>query len=135
MTPHPYIVVGCPGCGAVRVVKRGPSTAQCPRCGRRFKLGRALVHYECECMEDARAAAAHVRSGGAYNPSEGMTPRSISPIEEGVRIAKELSADGKGFTREQFAAAAESEKALDILLESGEVFEKRPGLYLAVRDM
>lgn len=138
MTPKPYRVVGCPGCGTVRVVREGPATAQCPRCGRRFRLGSALTYCESKTMEGARVAAACVRSGGTYAPSEGGGwSGTASSLERWVMIARELSADGEGFTEEQFVKAAQrgdGEKALAALLEMGEVLEKRPGLYLAVRD-
>jgi hypothetical protein len=49
-----YSVVGCPDCGALKIVDGRPETTTCPRCGRRSTFRKLRAFYRSEDLAQAR---------------------------------------------------------------------------------
>ena len=55
-----YSVVGCPDCGALKLVADRPETTQCPRCGRRTKFKKLHKFFQSEDADAAREVRARL---------------------------------------------------------------------------
>lgn len=90
-----YSVVGCPDCGALKVVEGRPDTTGCPRCGRRTKFDKLRQFYRGGDAETAR----EVRSRLLRERGEGE-----ADVEEFA--AMEDDAMAAGMSDEEFLAAS-----------------------------
>ena len=67
-----YTVVGCPDCGALKIVDGRPETTKCPRCGRTSQFKKLRDFYRTEDVDAAREVRARLLAdrsdhGDAYD--------------------------------------------------------------------
>lgn len=55
-----YTVVGCPDCGALKIVDGRPETTRCPRCGRRSSFEKLRSLYRSDDLDAAREIRARL---------------------------------------------------------------------------
>jgi hypothetical protein len=148
-----FAVVGCPRCGALRVVEEGRKGAQCPRCAHRIDLRVARRHFESKDVEEARAymgaanrGAAHRRAGAIGSADPGtLAPVAASPgaarTQELRRIGRSLGAARgpsgrlRSILRKGFEAFGQlTPEDLDIVARAGELNETGQELAQAAVD-
>jgi len=88
-----YSVVGCPDCGALKLVEGRPDTTGCPRCGRRTKFDKLRRFYRGGDAETAREVRSRL-----------LQERGDADIEEFA--ATEDDAMAAGMSDEEFLAAS-----------------------------
>lgn len=138
-----FVVVSCSRCGAARVAEARYGSVSCQRCGRRFPVTGAKRHFECDSLDEARAALAAVNSGDPAMPATIGAPQRAHPsaeesIDRALRVARELTGRDGDFTELAFAESAgkaglkDWRKALGALIDEGHVYEPEAGRYRAL---
>ena len=105
-----YTVVGCPDCGALKLVEGRPETTRCPRCGRRSQFGKLRALYRSEEIDAAREARARLlaRRGGeeaAYSEVGSFADLDAAADEAGMDDDEFL--ERSGLDTDEVAAAGE----------------------------
>lgn len=100
-----YLVISCTGCGWPRVAQGDKETAQCPRCGTRIPIDRAIVHARTDELEAAQNAVGQVnaqRADGELAEAAVQEVPDRDPIDKAVRQARKVTSE-----RTQVQLAAE----------------------------
>jgi len=90
-----YSVVGCPDCGALKVVEDRPDTTSCPRCGRRTTFEKLRRFYQGGDAETAREVRSRL-----------LQERGDADVDVEEFAAMEEDAMAAGMSDEEFLAAS-----------------------------
>lgn len=90
-----YSVVGCPDCGALKIVEGRPDTTGCPRCGRRTEFGKLRRFYRGGDAETAREVRSRL-----------LQERGDGDADVGEFAATEDEAMAAGMSDEEFLSAS-----------------------------
>ncbi len=102
-----YSVVGCPNCGALKIVEGRPDTTGCPRCGRRTKFGKLRRFYrggDAKTAREVRSRLLQERGDGNADVEE------FSALEDDAMAAgmsDETFLSALGLDPNEVAAAGE----------------------------
>ncbi len=146
-----YAVVGCPRCGALRVVELGRKSAQCARCPNRIDLSHARRHFTSPSAEEARAyigVANRGAAGGRREPTSAVPDSDLRAGRPDNAHARELRRIGESLgaargpagrlrliLRKGFSAFGHlTEADLDAIVRAGEVAETGSELAEAALD-
>lgn len=138
-----YGVVGCSGCGRLRVADLKAKRSACPYCGRSVESEKLSVRYESEDQSLARAALTSLSGFEMPEPEEkGEDPDPISTLHYRYRKCGsdwrcvEMLAQGLTEILGEFALSDLEEadpkrggKILKAMLENGIAVETKPGRY------
>lgn len=105
-----YSVVGCPDCGALKIVEGRPETTGCPRCGRRTKFAKLRTFYRAEEADAAREVRARLLAdrGGqreAYESLGSFAQQGEAGEDVGIDDREYL--EGSGLDPDTVASAGE----------------------------
>jgi ribosomal protein S27E len=102
-----YSVVGCPDCGALKIVEDRPDTTSCPRCGRRSAFDTLRQFYRGGDAETAREVRSRLLAERSGNDPEaaGYIDRADRAADAGMDDDEYL--ERAGLDAEEVAAAGE----------------------------
>jgi rubredoxin len=102
-----YSVVGCPDCGALKIVEDRPETTSCPRCGRRSSFEKLRRFYRGGDAETAREVRSRLLAERSGNDPEaaGYLDRADRAADAGMDDDEYL--ERAGLDPEEVAAAGE----------------------------
>ncbi len=105
-----YTVVGCPDCGALKLVEDRPETTRCPRCGRRSQFGKLRSFYRSDDIDAAREARARLLAQRGDNEAAYNEVGSFADIDAAADAAgmdDEEFLERSGLDSDEVAAAGE----------------------------
>lgn len=134
-------MVVCTRCGFGKITERGTSTTKCAHCGRGIDVGKAVVRYEGDSPDAARAALFIINAG--MNPAaerESRPGAAAAPSRGGVsrKGLESFLEENDCFTVQSFAdymeiKAADAEERIARLVEAGVLYSPSRGRYCVVR--
>jgi len=100
-----YAVVGCPDCGALKIVEGRPETTTCPRCGRRSTFATLRQFHRADSLDAAQAARSRLLAERAGADPDAAAVDDAAAEAAGVDDDEYL--DARGADPDAAAAAGE----------------------------